>query len=383
MNQILSAQALSNAAQAQFPEGDYGHENYQPALDTLLRGLLEEAKLEPVGLYAASSRLIASLKRRRQLVAHIEKHPETADIKIERPVFILGFPRTGTTLLHNLFASDPANRSIRLWEMRDPFAESEQDIAKAMEEMQALVESAYRLSPRLVDIHPLKAEWPDECSWLFRNSFASMVNAFSYFIPGYVQWMLARDMTEDYEYFRKQLQAILSLRPGSPLVLKDPCHIWHSPELLKTFPDARIIQLHRDPQQVAPSFISLCLALQEGAATIRSLPEITDYCLNMLTAGLEQMLAAREQLPQEHFIDLGYHELVANPEAALERLYGGLEMNFSSQAQTGIRQWLSRGSRHTGKHRYQLSDFGLTAQDVEQRFSAYNEYFVDILKEDT
>ena len=181
--------------------------------------------------------------------------------------------RTGTTLLHNLFASNPANRAIRLWEMQDPFATSDEDIAKAIEEMRGLVEAAYHLAPRLKDIHPLQAEWPDECSWLFRNSFASMIHGFSYFIPGYVAWMLARDMGEDYRYYRKQLQAILSLRSGNPLVLKDPCHTWHIPELLATFSGARIIQLHRNPREVVPSFISLCQTLQEGESTLRPRPE--------------------------------------------------------------------------------------------------------------
>jgi len=95
MEQVLSIRALSDAAQAQFPEGHYGHEDYRPALEMLLQSLHEEARLKPVGLYAISSRLIASLKRRRQLVVHGEKYPESADIGIEKPIFILGFPRTG------------------------------------------------------------------------------------------------------------------------------------------------------------------------------------------------------------------------------------------------------------------------------------------------
>nr|VFJ69482.1 MAG: Sulfotransferase family protein [Candidatus Kentron sp. FM]VFJ70166.1 MAG: Sulfotransferase family protein [Candidatus Kentron sp. FM]VFK18105.1 MAG: Sulfotransferase family protein [Candidatus Kentron sp. FM] len=377
---ILSIQALSDAARAQFPEGDFGHEEYRPALERLLRSLHEEAQLTPVGLRATSSRLITALKHRRQLVAHGKKYPESAEIEIENPIFILGFPRTGTTLLHNLFASDATNRPIRLWEMQCPYAEGEKDIVKAMEETRALVDVAYRLAPGLMDIHPLKAEWPDECSWLFRNCFSTLSYGVNHFIPGYVQWLLSRDMTQEYRYFRKQLQAILSLRPGSPLVLKDPLHLWHLPALLKTFPDARVIQLHRAPQEVVPSGISLVRIVPVGEATIRPLSEIVDYYLNILTAGLERMLVSRAQSPQGHFIDLGYRELVANPEAAMEKLYAELGMDFSPQSRAGVRQWLSQGRRHTGKHHYQLADFGLTARDVEQRFVAYHERFANYLK---
>lgn len=380
MNQILTTQALSNAATAQTPEGHFGDEDYQPALESLLASLHSQAQLGPIGLYAASSKLIASLKRRRQLTARLEQQPALTGSKIEKPVFILGFPRTGTTLLHNLFASDSANRSIRLWEMRDPLAEGEQQVSKAIKETEALVEAGYRLSPKLRDIHPLKAQWPDECSWLFRNSFASMVNGFSYYIPDYVNWLLARDMTEDYQYFRRQLQAILSLRPGGPLVLKDPCHIWHLPELLKTFPDARIIQLHRDPQQTVASFVSLCRALQEGGATARPLPQIGEYCMHMLTTGLDRMLTARDQLPAQNFIDLSYQDLVANPLGTMEKIYLKLDMPFTRQSHSGIEQWLAQGSKHTGKHHYQLADFGLTSTDIQQKFATYNQRFASYLK---
>lgn len=375
MNQILSIPALSNAAAAQVPKGDFGSEDYEPALEVLLKSLHDESQLEPIGLFAISAQLIASLKRRRQLVARFERHPEIKDIKIEKPIFILGFPRSGTTLTHNLFSSDPANRTIRLWEMRNPFVETETEISKAIEETKAMVVVAYKLSPKLVDIHPINAEWPDECSWLFRNSFASMVHAFSYFIPSYFEWITTRDMTEDYVYYRKQLQAILSLRHGCPLILKDPCHIWHIPELLKTFPDARILQLHRDPRQMVPSFISLCRALQEGGMKLRPLPEIGEYCVNMLTTGLDRMLTSREQLPKENFTDMGYFELLANPEAAMEKLYDQLGMTLSSNGRTGIQQWLLQGKKHTGKHQYGLSDFGLTVQGIDEKFARYDERF--------
>nr|VFJ76384.1 MAG: Sulfotransferase family protein [Candidatus Kentron sp. FW] len=382
IDRILSIQALSDAAQARFPEGNFGHEEYRPALERLLRAYHEEAQLTPVGLRATSARLITALKHRRQLVAHGEKYPESAGIEIESPIFILGFPRSGTTLLHNLFASDTANRPIRLWEMHYPYAEDEEDIVKAMEETRALADEAYRVAPGLADIYPgLKAEWPGECSWLFRNCFSTLDYGFNHFIPGYVQWLLFRDMTEDYRYFHKQLQAILSLRPGGPLVLKDPLHLWHLPELLKTFPDARVIHLHRDPREMVPSGISLFRTAPVGEATIRSVPEIVDYYLNILTVGLERMLVSRARLPREHFIDLGYRELVANPEAAMEKLYAELGMDFSPRSRAGVRQWLSEGSKHTGKHHYQLADFGLTAWDVEQRFFAYRERFANYLNE--
>src|SRR6185295_13554250 len=138
---------------------------------------------------------------------------------IAAPIFILGFPRTGTTLLHHLLAADSRNRAVRLWEMREPFAPDDRPgfdrdswMRSVIATTEQVVAAAYKLSPRLADIHPLRPTWPDECSWLFRNNFTSLVFGFSHFVPSYVEWLLAQDMRPAYAYFKLQLQGIVYQR---------------------------------------------------------------------------------------------------------------------------------------------------------------------------
>lgn len=381
MTDPLDKDALLRAAAAQVPDADFGSDDFHEPLSVFLDALRDEAQLEPMGVWATVTRVMASLTKRRKLARLLARKPAIAERPIEAPVFVLGFPRTGTTMLHNLLASDPASRAIRLWEMREPFAPEdapadwqEQVIATT----EQLVKAGYQLSPRLEQIHPLRPTWPDECSWLLRNSFSTMVLGFSYFIPSYVQWLNQRDATPDYAYFRLQLQAILSQRPGQPLVLKDPCHIWQLGTLLDTFPDARVIHLHRDIAEVLPSFCSLCRALQEGGATARSPEAIGAYASDMLETAMDRMIATRAGLSardEARILDLDYRELVGAPLDAMAKIYGHIERPLSAEASQAMAAWLEGSRALTGRHRYSLDMFGLDASATRSRFAAYSERF--------
>jgi hypothetical protein len=369
---------LLRASVAQVPDADFGDETFLEPLRELLAALHDEARLEPVGEWATVARLIASLNKRRRLSALLRDRPEIREQPIVAPVFVLGFPRTGTTLLHNLLASDPRNRAIRLWEMREPFAPDplpDTWQAATIAATEQLIAAGYRLSPRLAAIHPLRATWPDECSWLFRNGFASLVFAFAYHVPRYRDWLLARDMRPDYAYFRLQLQAILAQRPGAPLVLKDPCHLWHLDALLDSFPDARIIHLHRRVEDVVASFCSLCHALQDGGTRTRPPAEIGEYASTMLERGMQRMLAVRASLPADRIVDVDYRELVRDPIARVSALYQRFDLTLDDPARAGMQTWLAQSRELSGAHHYSLAGYGLDELEIRARFAAYTDRF--------
>lgn len=368
--------ALLRAAQAQVPDADFGDGEFRPAFSRLLAALRDEARLDRMGEWAAASRIIQALVRRRQLSRLLERAPQIRERAIPAPIFILGFPRTGTTMLHNLLAADPRHRAVRLWEMREPFAPDDQPgfdadawTRSVIATTEQIVAAGYKLSPRLADIHPLRATWPDECSWLFRNSFTSLVFGFSHFVPGYVEWLLAQDMRPAYSHFKLQLQAITHQRGGGTLVLKDPCHLWHIDALLDVFPDARVIQLHRPAEQVAGSFASLCHALHEGGATPRSSAEIGRYAVEMLASGLQRSRAVRATLAPGRIFDVEYPELVGDPIATLARIYARFDLPFEATARDGAATWLAENRSLGSRHRYELREFGLEASTIARRFA--------------
>lgn len=372
----LDESALLRAATAQVPDADFGGEEFLPAFSQLLAALRDEAQLDRSGEWATAARIIMALNRRRQLSRLLVRAPELRERPIVAPIFILGFPRTGTTLLHNLLAADRRNRAVRLWEMREPFAPDDQPgfdeqawSRSVIATTEQVIAAGYKMSPRLADIHPLRATWPDECSWLFRNSFQSLVFGFSHYVPSYVEWLLAQDMLPAYAYFKLQLQAITHQRGGAPLVLKDPCHLWHLDALLQVFPDARVIQLHRPPEQVVGSFASLCRALHEGGATARPSAEIGRYAIDMLARGLQRIDAVRATLTPERILDVDYRELVGDPIATLQRIHGRFGVEFGAEARAEAESWLAENRGLSGRHHYELHEFGLDASMVERRFA--------------
>src|SRR5262249_40216851 len=156
----------------------------------------------------------------------------------------------------------------------------------------------------------------------------------------YVDWLLAQDMRPAYAYFKLQLQAILHQRGGGTLVLKDPCHLWHLDALLETFPDARVIQLHRPPEQVVGSFASLCHALHEAGAAPRSKHQTGSFALELLERGLERVDAVRGTLAADRIFDLDYRDLVGDPLGTLDRIHARVGRRFDASARAGAEAWL-------------------------------------------
>lgn len=349
----------------------------------LLSGLRDEAKLTQMGTWAALTRCVQSLARRRRLSRLLRTHPEIREVAVPAPVVIVGFPRSGTTALQNMLAANPGHRAIRTWEMREPFApeDAPDDWQEQTEKTtHGIIQARRKMSPQMDDIHPLNAAWPHECSWLFRNSFATLGDSFMNYLPTYADWLMNRDMDADYGYYRLQLQAILFQRPGAPLILKDPCHTWHLTALLRALPDARVIQLHRDVRDVASSFASLCRALQQGTSEHRSDENIGEYAARMLEVGMNNMLAARRELADSNFFDVSYKRFVADPVGMVAELHERLDLSWSPEASDATTAWLTQSKKHTGRHRHDLAMFGLDADEIRTRFDPYFTTFAGYLQ---
>ncbi len=378
--------ALMRAADAQIPEADFGPTGFEEALQILLSTLRDEARLNQAGTWVAVSRCAQSLVRRRMLSRLLRMRPEIHEVDIAAPIVIVGFPRSGTTALHNMLAANPRHRAIRTWEMREPFAppdaasDAAKDwAAKAEKSTQEAIEAQHRRSPALMDIHPLNATWPYECAWLLRNSFASLSDALVNFIPTYARWIMNRDISADYAYYRQQLQAILCQRPGAPLILKDPCHTWHLPALLKALPDARIVHVHRDIREVASSFASLCRTLQQSTSEPRPHEEVGAFYTEMLENGMKHMLAARQRLAPERFLDLSYRQFVADPVGTIAAIHDHWDLAWTPEASDATTAWLAQSKKRSGQHRHDLATFGLDAEDLRERFAPYFMAFAEYL----
>src|SRR5262245_64018838 len=240
------------------------------ALEVLASALDDEARLSPQVRLSRNAELIERLVLQGRLHQQLQRHPEIADVPIQSPVVITALPRTGTTLLHNLLAEHSQLRGPALWELMYPVdpaggpGTTNQHLRDETARQRAWVEEH---APAAAAAHYQDADRPDECRHLMERAFRSFVDMMGNRVPRFERWLMRSDMAEPYAYHRLQLQHIVWRIPAERLVLKDMLHLYFLPELLREYPDANVIILHRDPFEQVPSAISLTLAYRPLSTT--------------------------------------------------------------------------------------------------------------------
>jgi hypothetical protein len=239
-----------------------------------------------------------------------------------------------------------------------------------------MVRKALALAPHFPAIHPLSATGPEECVFLFQNTFMSVVfDAYSE-VPDYIAWLLQQDLTPAYRYYRQQLQVLQWRWPGRHWVLKSPHHLFFLDVLLTVFPDACIVQTHRDPSTAVASLCSLMATSRRFYSDRVAEERLGGPCLATWGTALDRMLRVRETADPARFYDLHYDDLLADPMEAVSRIYAHFGYTATPGMEAGMRRWLAAHpqDRH-GVHRYSLSQFGLDSATIERRCSAYIQRF--------
>jgi hypothetical protein len=368
----LAAESLIRAAQTETGLADFGTDRFRAPLQKLLDSYLADRDLSVIGRGIARGTLINCLANRLRIARDLREHPEIRGETVSRPLFVLGLPRTGTTLLYNLLAQDPAARPLLFWESSAPSPPPTREtrttdprIAKA----ERLVRSMNRLVPSLPSIHAFDARGPEECLGLLMNTFVCPF--FRGRVHAYWDWLFAlpdEDVDAAYAEYREQLQLLQWKVRGEHWILKCPAHLYGLGSLLATFPDAAVVQLHRDPAQVVPSLCSLSFAMDSLYYARRDPHEVGRRMLSVLERMFARGRAGRARHPSERVMDVPYEDLVADPFSVARSVYDRFGYAWTDAFAERLRSYLERDSRRERpKHRYSLDDFGLSQADVERR----------------
>jgi len=300
------------------------------------------------------------------------------------PVVVTGLPRTGTTLLHNLLAVDPANRVLRFWEALhpippDPAAGASREVLVAKAEK--WLERLYEMTPAFRSIHALTAEGPEECDALLQNTFASQHFDDMFDAQDYSAWLNSADLSDHYAYYRLQLQTLAGADDGArPWVLKSPSHLAHLGALLANLPEAVVVHCHRDPVEAVPSYASLVMAVRSPNSDEVSPAVVGDQCLRRCLSAMGRALEVRAARHGHGFFDVSYPELVSDPRRVVAALYRHLGRPLERQVESAIGRWVADHPQHRhGRHRYDLDDFGLSAGVIAESFSDYLDRFGPIV----
>ena len=363
---------------------DFGEDAFREPMRRVLDALDHEARLHPLGRIAMRTTLVRTLVNRLRLQQARDLHAEIRGWPVRAPVFIVGLPRTGTTLLHRLLTCEPTLRPLLSWEALNPapYPQGPARGARASGERDPrmrpaeFAERALRyLAPEFFAIHPVEAHAPEEDVLIMDLSFLSPTVDASFRVPSYSAWFHASDQRPMYRTLREVIQLLLWQRDGRWLG-KTPHHLEQLDALLEVFPDARVIHTHRDPVTVVASFCSMMTHGRRVFSDEVDPTEVGAQLSEKLVRGVGRAMEARDRLDPAAFIDVAYDDLVADPMKQVRRIYDFIGCELTPGTERAMEDWRAsnRQGRH-GVHRYELSDFGLRRDEIDARFAAYRERF--------
>jgi hypothetical protein len=338
----------------------------------------------PFGRLFLKQMLIQRLRNHVSVSATLLEHPEIRQERIEKPWFIVSFPRTGTTLLHRLLAQDSASRLPRPWEMDQPCPpptsrtyHTDPRIARAKLNLAILD----RLAPGFRAIHALEATEPEECINLFANEIRSVWFLVGLNLPMYAQWMFQQDLVPLYQRHKAQLQLLQWQCPGERWVLKAPQHLLGLGAIFSVYPDARIVMLHRDPVEVVSSEASLFFTMRSAFHDQVDRAALGYEMIEHLGVLMDAALKAREVHSASPFVDLSYREFARDPLGGVRQIYEAFGAPLSTETEARMKNWLANNRQHKhGKHHYSLEEYGLTPDAISRRFATYRERFASYLR---
>lgn len=428
----LDSGGLCREAQRRTALEDFGDPPLEPAFSILANSLEHEAELHPLGRFLMRVHLLDLLKTRLRLVdswksssvqdmraeapnrhgegggqasrlscarfsasgsstlprraretpaAHSERRDTGSEVPsaghVEKPIFIIGMPRSGSTFLHELLAEDPANRAPRAWEVMFPVAApggGEADRARRIRKARTCLWWFRRLAPQADAVYPMRACTPHECVAIHSYTFLSEEFVSTCRIPSYESFLRATDLRPAYVWQRRFLQHLQMDSPGRRWILKSPDHVHGLDALLSVFPDACIIQTHRNPIDVLKSSTHLTRVLRGLYGPPGEREEIRERETRLLAYCTERFIEFRDLHPElsDRIIDVKYRDLVSNPLGAVRRIYQQLGAPLPEPALERMRSLAAERSRYAGaRYRARSAEFRLETGAVAAGFQRY------------
>jgi hypothetical protein len=359
---------------------DFGDDSWQEGLRRLIDTCESAPGVNPGGRDYVYSQFVDAMWNRLRVIDYRKEHPEIADESIDRPLVVLGLPRTGTSLASYLLDQDSGRRSLLTWEAENSVPPSTPDTLrsdprclKKKAELDVLAEGLKAANIPMV--HWDDADGPTECLFVQNQDFKAYL--WEAFMPtsDYAEWLLNTDMTSAYAYQRSVLQMLQSRAPGT-WSLKMPSHAVHIEALLATYPDVRIVWAHRDPFQATASFLRLNYLSRAVMGAELDVETVTSNVLRQLSAHVSRPLRTRGRIGDDRFFDLHYADLMRDPLAVMRALYDWAGDDLTADAERAMLAWLEQHpqDRH-GVAPYSLDGSGVTRTDLEPLFDEYLSVF--------
>ena len=369
MSRTFSAEELLAAAARRTGLEDFGDSGFRAGLDSTLAALNHDASLHVAGRLALRRIIGDQLVNRLLLTSAQQRTPGLFTCPLAGPLIVTGLPRSGTTLLHRLLAADPAHHGPPYWELARPLRSPGWPDHRRRYGAVTLGLRRY-LESDLDHKHYLTVDTPEEDLHTLGATFESWYYWMAAPVYGYLDWYTGQDHHRKYREYRAWLQVLQAAHPGRRLVLKSPEHTGGLAALLAALPEAHVIQLHRDPDTVFASFVSLTRTTHSMFAAPFDRVRSARASLRLLTSELRRNQAARRRAP-DAVLDVAYEDLIADPHGTARRIYQRFGLDWTDAAAVGLQRYQRQNpSGRYGVHRYPL-DAGLPAEEVRAAFREF------------
>lgn len=353
---------------------DWGEPELVTALDRLCHSANAEAGMTDGQETAFTSQLVDLLAKRLRLYANRTTYPVIAEKVIVAPIFVVGFPRSGTTILHGLLAADPRARSPLAWELAQPSPPPLAETALSDPRIAAAQAAIDALPDQFKAMHAMGAMLPDEDNSIMQLAFRSLNFAASRPLPSYVAWLAGCDMAPAFALHRHMLQHLQAFNPRDWWVLKAPPHLFCLDALFAAYPDARVIFTHRDPAAIMASNSSLIAYLHElsGNSVDRAMLGRAENA--KWRAAMAKAMAFRDGHPDlaDRFHDMHFADFTRDPVGSVEAVYARFGIAIDDSVRAAMTGFMAdnRAGKH-GTHSYSPDDFGMDADAIRTEFADY------------
>ncbi len=381
VNTWFDADQLIADAVAAAGADDFGSDSFREGLERLLASLSAEGRLNDIGRHMVPADVVEYLATRLQIEQWRATHADVAAHEVGAPIVIMGQGRTGTTILYDLLAQDPALRAPRTWEVDKPIPPPERatyDTDPRIDEVQARIDLTDQLIPGFTAFHPIGARFAQECVRITGGDFRSMIFPTQYRVPSYAAWLLHEaDMAPAYRYHRRFLEHLQSRYRGDRWLLKSPGHIWCLDALLAEYPDALLVQTHRDPVRIIASVSALVAHLRRIASDDPNVPEAAAEFSEYILLGLDRSVDARERrlVAPDRVVDVQFAAFMADPFATIRQVYDQLGMELTPDVEIRMQKFLADHPGDVGGGRYFFADTGLDLGELRDRARRYQRFF--------
>ncbi|MCG8686037.1 MAG: sulfotransferase [Desulfobacterales bacterium] len=378
----LSADQLIAQAIEKTGSDNFGGNSYKQGLEAFVSSLNNDIALTegPAGYF--SGQIIQLLVNRVEITQLINAHPEILDEKIKEPVFVIGLPRSGTTILQTLLALDPSARFLRNFETTGPICPPPELLPSSVDPRPGIfheaMEGMFSVAPGLKGINGINfmAHGTAECQNLTAHEFVHMGWSAGSSLFSHGNWVGDCNMVQAYKWHKKILQVLQWKLPNERWVLKAPMHLFGVEALIDIYPDAKIVFTHRDPIDAMVSGISMVYHWTNFTAGQADKQAILDWYPKLWAQGLKRALLYRKKLAPDQGLDIFHQEMSADPIKTVEKIYNHFRIPLLEGAKKRMQTWMRDNPRSKfGNHECTLNEFGIEPQQIKEIFDFYYDQY--------